>query len=126
MIRFLKIALWLGSMTVLVGFGTSMAFPNLKLTLPSGKLPLAISGIIQEYDSTVGTPKRFVKIEGQLFEYNPSNVYTVNGIKTLYIMNGEPQAQAPESASPLSIIDTAKDAQKKAHERNRALEELTQ
>lgn len=34
-------------------------------------------------------PKRYVKIEGQLFEYNPSNVYKVRGIPTFYISGGK-------------------------------------
>lgn len=103
-----------------------MAFPKLKVQLP-GKSPAGISDAIPRPSSRdlpdEPPPKRYVKIEGQLYEYNPSNVYTVNGVRTLYMMKGSAKPEevtaranpppAP-AAQPTNMIDKASMALNKA------------
>lgn len=106
---------------------------------------------LNNHSTADSAPKRYVQIEGRLYEYNPKNVYNVNGVPTYYkppkdgLVEVQPvQAQArPAQAldqvrrmaesSPLSaygpggvqaIIDGANEAREKAEERNRALNQL--
>lgn len=90
----IKIALILvGAASLYMNFSNpKLANHTMKVvTDPLKVKPAANKGFAQPNEALpTGEPvKRFVKIDGKLYEYNPRNVYNVNGVQMMY-KNGNP------------------------------------
>ncbi len=119
--------------------------------IPSLKAAIAPSEEDDEADEM--PPKKYVKIDGQIFEYNPRNVYNVKGVPTYYIPSkmdfvkvetAKTADAAPKKELPVhqmmkdspykvyspsgvrAVIDSARQLQKDSVERIEQLEKMSQ
>jgi len=89
---------WLLILSGIASIGLNFANPKLakeSIQTIAGGVKAATE--VKKHNPLAGLPtedaeKLYVQIEGKLYEYNKSNVYMVNGVRTLY-KNGNPRTR---------------------------------
>ncbi len=79
--KFIKFSFWMSAFGTLVFLGLNFSKPDQASMARSQGIRHKITG---QSPGQPAQPKRFVKIEGKHYEYNPKNVYNVNGVSTYY------------------------------------------
>lgn len=77
--KFIRFSLWMSAFGALVVLGLNFSHPTEKSMLRSRQIQKRLNNA-----DHAAPEKRYVQIEGRLYEHNPKNVYNVNGVPTYY------------------------------------------
>ncbi len=91
--KFIKFSLWMSAFGTLVFLGLNFSSPDKNSEVRNLMMKQKLTGRGQPAPAQ----KRYVRIEGKYYEYNPKHVYNVNGVSTYY------KASKHELAEPAGL-----------------------
>lgn len=81
--KFIKFSFWMSAFGTMVMLGLNFSKPGPHGTMAAFKQRQQQRSMNAQ-NGVRTQPKRMVRIDGKYYEYNPKNVYSVNGVSTYY------------------------------------------